>query len=159
MASRVAPLPAVPNPVRDHDCDELVRLARGGDLQAFNQLLADFQDEAYTLAYYLLCDGKSAEQVTQRAFVLAYSRLASFRKGSFRLWLLRQVAETCRTYFPAWLRGDGLMSIPPDQRLAVILVDVLGLDYAEAAEALEGKQSQVRRQTAAGRVGLSGAML
>ncbi len=81
---------AIPN-----DEDTLIASARRGSLEAFNQLVLAHQDRVYTLAYRLLGDRERAADAAQDAFILAYRRLATYRGGSFRAWLLRIVTNRC----------------------------------------------------------------
>lgn len=65
-----------------------------GDLDAFNQLVLEYQDLAYNHAYALLGDPAAAEDATQDSFIRAFQNLNSFRGGSFRAWLLRIVTNS-----------------------------------------------------------------
>jgi len=73
----------------------LVRLAKRGNLDAFNELILHYQTQVYNLAYHLLQDGAAADDATQEAFISAYKALNKFRGGSFRAWLLRIVSNAC----------------------------------------------------------------
>ncbi len=68
---------------------KLIEYAKGGDLDAFNRLVVEYQEVAYNVAYRLMGDSDSAEDITQDAFIAAYRKLDSFRGGSFKAWLLR----------------------------------------------------------------------
>ena len=77
------------------DMEEMwVRRAARGDLEAFNQLVLNFQDMAYSHARALLGDPDSAEDVVQDSFIKAFQSLNGFRGGSFRGWLLRIVTNS-----------------------------------------------------------------
>ncbi len=73
----------------------LIRLARKGDLDAFNRLVLAHQDRVFTQAYRVLGEVDAAEDATQEAFIAAYRKLHSYRGGSFRGWLLRIVTNAC----------------------------------------------------------------
>jgi len=73
----------------------LIQEARNGDLNAFNRLVLAYQDMAYHLAMRMLSDPDQAEDVTQMAFLSAYSHLSSFRGGSFKAWVMRMVTNAC----------------------------------------------------------------
>lgn len=75
---------------------ELVRRARGGDLPAFNALVLQHQDQAYSLALRFLGARAPAEDATQEAFLRAWKAIGSFRGDRFRPWLLSIVANACR---------------------------------------------------------------
>lgn len=69
--------------------ETLVRRAAQGDLDAFNQLVLQYQDMLYNHTYSLLGDPAAAEDAAQESFIKAFQGLASFRGGSFRGWLLQ----------------------------------------------------------------------
>lgn len=71
-----------------------VRKALQGDLEAFNQLVLNYQDMAYNHARALLGDPDSAEDAVQDSFIKAFQNLNGFRGGSFRSWLLRIVTNS-----------------------------------------------------------------
>lgn len=77
-----------------HDGDEdlqLVVLARGGDVRAFEQLYRRHRDRIYGLIWRLCSgDGALAEDMLQESFVRAWQKLDSFRGESrFFTWLHR----------------------------------------------------------------------
>src|SRR5262245_15205424 len=74
--------------------ETLVRMASKGDLEAFNQLVLDYQNLAYNHAYALLGDSDSAEDATQESFIKAFQAMNRYRGGSFRGWLLKIVTNS-----------------------------------------------------------------
>jgi len=69
---------------------ELVRRARGGDLNAFEELVNRHERRIYTLARRITANEQDAEDVTQEAFLSALEHLADFREeSSFGAWLSR----------------------------------------------------------------------
>jgi RNA polymerase sigma-70 factor (ECF subfamily) len=129
--------------------------ARRGDLRAFNRLAATHQQIIYTLSYRVLGDEHEAVQAAQAAMVKAARNIAHFRRGLFHLWLLRWAVWACqeqlRNVGPARAAPShaslesSLYSLPTDLRLAIILVDVTGLDYEQAAAVLRTSREQVGR--------------
>ena len=73
----------------------LIQDAQNGSLDAFNQLILHYQNQAFNLAYHILQDAAAADDATQEAFISAYRGLARFRGGSFRAWLLRITSNAC----------------------------------------------------------------
>jgi RNA polymerase sigma-70 factor (ECF subfamily) len=159
-----------------HVTDEqaLIRDAQRGHLDAFNELVLLYQNQAYNVAYRIMGDSDSAEDATQEAFISAFRAISSYRGGSFRAWLLRIVTNACydelrrrkrrptssleALYVTDAMPGDpfvngaegpegyaqrqdlnralhaGLQTLPPDQRVVLVLSDVQGYDYREIAE-------------------------
>jgi RNA polymerase sigma-70 factor (ECF subfamily) len=74
---------------------ELIERAAGGDVGAFEVLVARHQGVALRVAHGIA--GPDAEDVVQEAFVKAFRALPRFRPGSpFRPWVLRIVANEAR---------------------------------------------------------------
>ncbi len=70
--------------------DPLVQRARGGDLAAAGDLLAAYQNVAYTAALRLVGQPTEAEDLAQEALVQAYTHLSDLREGeAFGPWLRR----------------------------------------------------------------------
>jgi len=107
-------------------------------LTRFNQQILQCQDDAYTLAWYLLGDEFKAEAVTQKAVEAAY-HCFSQRHDNYRLLILQQIVNLCRERTPAaWVSAEpdifhGMRFLAEQERVVLALVDVLGLDYPEAA--------------------------
>jgi RNA polymerase sigma-70 factor (ECF subfamily) len=73
----------------------LINQAKKGDLDAFNRLVLEYQDQSFNLALRMLGDQPSAEDAVQLSFISAFENLRSFRGGSFRAWILRITANNC----------------------------------------------------------------
>lgn len=73
----------------------LIRSAQGGNLDAFNQLVLNYQEILFNTAFRILGDEDAAEDATQEAFISAFRNITFFRGGSFRAWLLRTVTNAC----------------------------------------------------------------
>jgi RNA polymerase sigma-70 factor (ECF subfamily) len=76
------------DPVQRRDLILLER-ARGGDLDAFNDLVVCYQDQLFALVVRMVPDRDQAADAVQEAFFSAYRNLDSFRGGSVRSWLSR----------------------------------------------------------------------
>lgn len=75
-----------PANVRDR---ALVERAVAGDLDAFNQLVALYQDYLFSLVVRVVNDRDSAADAVQEAFFSCYRNIHRFRGDSFRSWLTR----------------------------------------------------------------------
>ena len=74
--------------------ENLVNIATRGDMEAFNQLVLQYQDLAYHHAYTILKDSALAEEAAQDSFIRAFQSLAGFRGDSFRAWILKIVTNS-----------------------------------------------------------------
>jgi RNA polymerase sigma-70 factor (ECF subfamily) len=69
---------------------ELVRRAKAGVLDTFEELVGRHERQVYTLALRIVQNPHDAEDVTQQAFISALENLASFREEArFATWLYR----------------------------------------------------------------------
>jgi RNA polymerase sigma-70 factor (ECF subfamily) len=83
------------NDPRPIDEAALAERCRHGDLEAFNELVAAYQDRIYNLCLRMLGSQQAAEDATQDAFVSAYKNSARIRGDSVRPWLLRIASNIC----------------------------------------------------------------
>ena len=163
---------------------QLIKLSKQGDGDSFNQLVEKYQKLAYNLAYRFLGQAQAAEDATQEAFISAWKGIGSFRGENFRAWLLQIVANTCRDSLRSNRRHPttsldafpvdppapsvnlersleleealkrGLAQLPEDQRLAIILSDVIGMSYEEIAQTMGCSLGTVRSRLSRGRESL-----
>ncbi len=126
-------------------------------LAIFNRQVLQCQDDAYTLAWYLSGDETLAETVVQSAIENLYRR-ASAGKKSYRLMILQAVVTQSHQNLRRLLPMTGktseqsilemLCRLPEEERQALILVDILGLSYAESAEVLRMPVQDVSQRLA-----------
>jgi len=178
----------------------LIEAAQCGDLDAFNQLVLNFQDMMYRIALRTLNDESAAEDAAQNAMIQAFRNIKSFRGGSFRSWLARVTVNASYDEMRRWRRqpavsleqvnsdGEEIESLPwmidhsagpeeqfdstelrgalqscvksliPDYRLVVVLVDVEGMSYEEAARVAQIPVGTVKSRLARARGQLRKAM-
>lgn len=135
-------------------------------LMMFNTLAMQIQDEAFTLAYYLLGDETRAAEAIQGAFARLYQRpglkFASFRRDVFQRVLaqcraMRSGLRTAR-FSVMTVRDDvteNLLRLNEPERSAAVLIDVLGLSYDEAADVLGCSKREISRLLAQARLNLA----
>ena len=73
----------------------LIASAQRGDLNAFNQLILNYQSLAFSVAMRTLQDEASAADMVQESFIKAYRAIGMFQGGSFKSWLMRIVVNSC----------------------------------------------------------------
>ncbi len=141
----------------------LIASARAGDQVAFERLLESAVRSATRLAYAMLQDRSEAEDAFQESALRAWRRLENLRHGSpFQPWFLGIVANQCRDVrrgrwwlvvrLPdppavqsvgdaAWFEGEDLrravMSLPFDQRVAILMHFHLDMPLSDVATALD----------------------
>lgn len=78
----------------EHDAAAVAR-ARGGDPEAFRQLVERHSRNVYRLAYRMTGNCRDAEDIVQEAFLKAYRQLDRFEsRASFGTWVHR-IAMNC----------------------------------------------------------------
>ncbi len=69
---------------------ELVRRARRGDLEAYDDLVRRYQERIYATIYHMTANHEDANDLAQDTFIKAYQALKSFKGGSsFYTWIYR----------------------------------------------------------------------
>jgi RNA polymerase sigma factor (sigma-70 family) len=90
--SETAPAPAPPPEETASAVDEavLVRKARRGDLEAYDELIRRYQERIYATIYHMTSNHEDANDLAQEAFIKAFHALKSFKGGSsFYTWVYR----------------------------------------------------------------------
>ena len=74
----------------------IVRKVLGGDANAFETLVLEYEKNGYNIALRMTGNSEDAADMTQEAFIKAYNSLQSFRGDSkFSVWLYRIVSNVC----------------------------------------------------------------
>lgn len=73
----------------------IIERCKKGDQNAFRELLTQYQNLAYSLAYKILGTKQCAEDAVQDSFVKVWKNLHTFRdKGNLTAWIARIVTNT-----------------------------------------------------------------
>ena len=121
--------PSTPSPGAGGSSDgQLVGQALAGERKAFDELIRKYQRQAVAVSYRLLGNTQDALEVTQDAFLKAYTSLETLQKPeAFGGWLMRIVSNLSLNYRRS-----------RRTRTAVPLAEVLGPQHGEATEAHGG---------------------
>ena len=154
------------------------RAAAEGDPVAVSHLVRATQAEVHRLCGHLV-DPASADDLAQETYLRALKALPGFRgEAPFRLWLLGIARRTCADALrgrtrrrrlterllaqpadhsrlaPRAAETELLAALGADQRAAFVLTQLLGLSYAEAAQACEVPVGTIRSRVARARADL-----
>ncbi len=78
------------------DEQDLIQRAISGDIDAFGQLLALYQQPLINLAYRMLGNLQEAEDATQEAFIRAFKNIERYDTGrSFKTWIFSITSNHC----------------------------------------------------------------
>ena len=95
--------------------DELVVLAKAGDLFAFESLANRYEKRVYSLALRMLRHEQDAEDVTQQTFMSVLEHLDGFRgEAGFATWLMRIATHAALKVIR---KRDGLETVSLDHAL------------------------------------------
>jgi RNA polymerase sigma-70 factor (ECF subfamily) len=111
-ANDPAPEPASAGPTSPSPEEaELVRRARRGDLEAYDELVRRYQERIYATIYHMTANHEDANDLVQETFVKAFRALRTFKGGSsFYTWLYR-IAVNKTINFLKQRRGRSQMSL------------------------------------------------
>jgi RNA polymerase sigma factor (sigma-70 family) len=86
-----APAPPLVLPAgAPEDEGKLVKRAKAGDLDAYDQLVRRYQERIYATIYHMTANHEDANDLAQEAFIKAYQALKSFKgDSSFFTWVYR----------------------------------------------------------------------
>jgi RNA polymerase sigma-70 factor (ECF subfamily) len=163
---------------------QVVLEAQRGKAAAFEVLVRAYQAPVWRLVHQLVRDRQLAEDVTQEAFLRAYRFLPRYRGDSrFSTWLLsvarncamdelrryerrQRLAERLRARPQTPLFEPGLplevqeivASLPPELREPIVLIDMLGVSYAEVSTILKTPVGTIKSRVHRGRSMLAAAL-
>lgn len=98
------------------DLQDQISKSMEGDLDAFNQIVLEYQSMVYNQAYRVIGEPDAAADATQEAFISAYKKLHTYRGGSFKSWLLRIVSNACYDEFRRRKRQPVVPLIPENDQ-------------------------------------------
>src|SRR6478672_8214278 len=79
--------------------EQLVALARSGNHKAFEELVERHKQKAYRIAFDFSRDREEAKDLSQEAFLRAYTHLGNFDgRSSFYTWFYRILVNVCLDY-------------------------------------------------------------
>lgn len=166
------------------DPTALLLAAAGGDDRAFESFVRATQADVWRLCRHLVSQDE-ADDATQEVYLRVARSMHRFRgRGSARAWITTIARRVCadrvghlereraRVAGVADLQAalpatppdttvevrDALALVPHDQREALVLTQVLGLPYAEAADVVGVPVGTIRSRVARGRAALVDAL-
>ncbi|HCJ67364.1 MAG TPA: RNA polymerase subunit sigma [Elusimicrobia bacterium] len=155
----------------DDQDNELMLKFKEGDISAFEELLKKYEKSILNLVYHFLGNSNDAEDLTQEVFLRVYRARETWQpKAKFSTWLYRITANLCFNWrrkktplsledlsiLPSTTNGSSenteikkeiqkaLLSLPKNQRLALILCHYEDKSYQEIGELLGCSVSSVK---------------
>jgi len=91
------------------DMEEIIRRFLGGDGEAFNQIVRQWETKVYNLAWRFLGNREDAQDIVQETFLSVFQSLRNLRDPkSFPAWLYRIALNHCRA---RWRSRPGDLSL------------------------------------------------
>lgn len=154
----------------DEPDPQLLRSARAGDVSSFEELVRRYQADVWRLCLHLLGDRNAADDIAQEALVRVYRFLPRFKGDSkFSTWLFSIIRNCCLDEVrriqrrrataerveaePSAPRSDpsvrvevreALGRLPFELREPVVLIDMFGESYRDAAAILGVPEGTVK---------------
>lgn len=114
----------------------LVKLAKQGNQDAFASLMTSYEKPIYNLCLRMCRNTEDAEELTQTAFLKAWSALPRFQEDStFFTWLYRLAKNTCIDFLRQEGRRNGTLhtvSLEQEDQSSVVIPDLRYLPEEEA---------------------------
>jgi RNA polymerase sigma-70 factor (ECF subfamily) len=80
------------------DETQLVSRCQQGDLRAFADLVEQYQDRLFDLAWTILREREAAKDAVQETFLTAFQKIEGFRgEAALETWLIAIVVNQCRS--------------------------------------------------------------
>lgn len=74
----------------------LIKRSKSGDVEAFEQLIFDYQKKAYNIALRIMGNQEDAKDMCQEAFIRIFKSIEGFKEqSSFSTWMYRIVTNVC----------------------------------------------------------------
>jgi RNA polymerase sigma-70 factor (ECF subfamily) len=164
---------------------QVIRAAADHDIEAFDALVRAYQPQVWRFLRHLLRDDALAEDVTQETFIRVYRRLHTFRfRSKFSTWIMHvarnagtdelrarqrrarlvhalEPAASTPTTTDASRRveiDEALAALSPRLRETLLLVELFGFTYREAATSLGVPEGTAKRRVFEARRQLAAAL-
>jgi RNA polymerase sigma-70 factor (ECF subfamily) len=129
-----------------HNSDSIIERARGGDTQAFEQLMMAHQQRVLSTAWRMLGNVEDARDAAQEVFLRLYKHLPKYdARQEFAGWLYRIVINVCHDV--ARKRGHRYTSLEAEQETGQLPI-LLSRDNSEHAAMQAEEQAIVLRALA-----------
>lgn len=165
---------------RVYDLDSSARAGRDGDDVALERFVRAVQTDVWRFAAYLTHPDES-DDLAQEALIRVIENLHRWERGPVHTWVLGVTRNVCREHIRKRVnrRTDPvaqpdvahspdqtdavdtiqlLRALPRDQREAIVLTQLIGLSYAEAAAVSDCPIGTIRSRVARARTALVEAL-
>lgn len=125
---------------------DLVKMAKGGDKEAFCRLYSLYKDRLYRYAYYRLGNHDDALDAVSDCIVSAYEQIKNLRKAeAFSSWIFKILYAACSAYIKQQMRQrelDDIDSVRQSSNLFTIM-DESKTELAQALDILSSDEKEI----------------
>lgn len=119
--------------------DILIRKSKKGDIDAFEELIRNYQKKSYNISLKMLKNPEDAMDVSQEALIKVYKSIKNFEnKSSFSTWMYRIVVNTCLDFIKKNKKNLLYLDKPIETEEGNIKMEVID-DYNTPENILEKK--------------------
>jgi len=127
----------------------LIKRAKEGDYDAFEQLVTEYEDRVYSLGLKMCSEEQDALEVVQDTFLSAYRNIQKFREdSSFYTWINRIAVNSCFQKLRKRKKEKNTISMEevhpfPDGKLAD--ASIPSWDFSPEKTAIKGELAEKMR--------------
>ncbi len=125
---------------------DLVKMAKGGDKEAFCRLYSLYKDRLYRYAYYRLGNYDDAQDAVSDCIVSAYEQIKNLRRAeAFSSWIFKILYAACSAYIKQQMRQrelDDIDSVRQSSNLFTIM-DESKTELAQALDILSSDEKEI----------------
>jgi RNA polymerase sigma-70 factor, ECF subfamily len=75
--------------------EEIIEKVKKGDQDAFRKLVEEYRQQAFSMAFRIICDEEEARDIVQDSFIKIWQKMETYdRTQKFSTWLYKIVANT-----------------------------------------------------------------
>jgi RNA polymerase sigma-70 factor (ECF subfamily) len=77
------------------DLDKIIERVKKGDQDAFRKLVEEYRQQAFSMAFRIICDEEEARDIVQDSFIKIWQKIGTYDMSmKFLTWLYRIVANS-----------------------------------------------------------------
>ncbi len=77
------------------DLDEIITMVKNGDQAAFRKIVEEYRQQAFSMAFRIVCDEEEARDIVQESFIKIWQKIDTYDMSmKFSTWLYKIVANS-----------------------------------------------------------------
>jgi RNA polymerase sigma-70 factor, ECF subfamily len=109
------------------DLNEIIERVKKGDQSAFRRIVDEYRQQAFSLAFRIICDEDEARDIVQDSFIKIWQKISTYDMSmKFSAWLCRIVANTAIDRMRQ-IKRSKLVTLEK----SIGKIDLMNLDFTE----------------------------